>query len=311
VVNNHDLSLESLTMGSTDDDPVVSVLVTVHNRAHYVGETLASILKSSYRSFEIVVVDDCSTDDSLAVVRRAAECDTRIRVFANEKNLGDYGNRLRAASLARGRFLKYVDSDDLIYPHTLNVMVDSMLTHPTAALGLSHREPEAESPYPIFLSPREAWTKHFVGRGVLACGPTGAIFSREAFLQVGGFRPEWGVLSDIDLWLRLSARWPVVLLPPGLVWWRKHEGQEFRAGGAEWSYLTDGFRLAMESLQDAACPLTQEESSLAMNKARQHHARRLLALALRKRRPGLAWAAFRESRLSLFELFRGFLPYQR
>lgn len=286
------------------------MLVTVYNRQGFVGDTLASILHSVYQSFEVVVVDDCSKDNSLAIVNHFAAQDSRVRVFVNERNLGDYGNRMKAASLARGRFLKYVDSDDLIYPHTLTVMMDAMQANPEAALALAHREPEMESPYPVLLPPAAAWRQHFLGRGSLACGPTGAIMSREAFFEAGGFRAEWGVLSDIDLWLRMAARWPVALLPPGLIWWRKHAGQEFRGGGAAWQYLTDGYRLAKESLLDASCPLSSTERFMALRRAKQHHARRLLSLAVRSRSPSLALTAYLRSQLTIIELLKGVMPYQ-
>ena len=110
--------------------PCVSLLVTVFNRAGFLEQTLQSILASDFRNFEVVVVDDCSTDQSLKIAESIAREDSRIRLIQNEQNLGDYGNRAKAASLARGTYLKYVDSDDLIYPPTLQVMVDAMEKNP-------------------------------------------------------------------------------------------------------------------------------------------------------------------------------------
>ena len=213
--------------------PAVSVLITVFNREQFLAATLQSVLDSSYEDFEVIVVDDCSTDRSWEVSASFVAVDSRVRAVRNERNLGDYGNRMKAASLACGTYLKYVDSDDLIYPHTLNVMVDAMERNNSVALALSHSLPEDEEPYPWILTPTESFRKHFLGRGCFSCGPTGAIIRRSAFDKVGGFRKEWRVLSGIDFWLRLGARWPVALLPPGLVWWRRHEGQEFSSNGAE------------------------------------------------------------------------------
>ena len=197
--------------------PEVSILVTVYDRESYLEETLQSILHSTYSDFELLVVDDGSTDRSLEIAHQVAGNDDRIQVHINESTLGDYPNRLKAASLARGRYLKYVDSDDLIYPHSLAIMVESMERFPEAALGLSHSMPEDDSPYPWLLSPVQAYQKQFLGRGCLNCGPSGAIIRREAFQSVGGFRPEWAVISDKDMWYRLAAKWPTVLLPPGLI----------------------------------------------------------------------------------------------
>jgi glycosyltransferase involved in cell wall biosynthesis len=290
--------------------PMVSVLVTVFNREAYLEATLRSILVSTFNDIEIIVVDDCSQDRSIEVATAVGKNDSRIKIHVNEQNLGDYGNRMKAASLATGRYLKYVDSDDLIYSHSLQVMVDTIEQNNSIALALSHSLPEDEQPYPWVLSPNASYRKHFLGRGCLACGPSGAIIRRSAFEQVGGFRKEWGVVSDIDLWLQLAARWPVALLPPGLVWWRRHEGQEFCSRNASLIYLERGFDLAMQSLENAGCPLSIEECNNSKSRIRQHHARRLFSLATHGRSPGFAWKLFQKSGLTLRQLASGLSRYR-
>jgi glycosyltransferase involved in cell wall biosynthesis len=290
--------------------PLVSVLITVYNREAWLEQTLRSVLASSFVDFEVIVVDDCSRDHSVSIADRIAREDGRIRFVQNEANLGDYGNRMKAASLARGTFLKYVDSDDLIYPHTLQVMVDAMDRNGDAAIGLAHSMPEDEEPYPWKLTPLQAYRKHFLGRGCLSCGPTGAIIRKETFEAEMGFRKEWGVLSDTEFWLRLATKYPVVLLPPGLVWWRRHEGQEFTKDDAMEIYLRRGHELEMQALNAADCPLECDERLVAIVRRKQHYARRLLRLGIRQKRPGLATRLFRQSQLSFSDLARGLKRYQ-
>ena len=79
-------------------DPTVSVLVTLYNREAFIGAALTSILASTYEDFEVVVVDDASTDNSCELAKSIAATDSRVRVSRNEANLGDYGNRRRAAA---------------------------------------------------------------------------------------------------------------------------------------------------------------------------------------------------------------------
>jgi glycosyltransferase involved in cell wall biosynthesis len=289
--------------------PVVSVLVTVYNRAHYVAECLASILASSFGNFEVIVVDDASTDSSHTIALDFASRDSRIRPFRNDANLGDYGNRMKAATLARGRYIKYLDSDDVIYEHGLSVMVQAMEASPIAALGISHSAPEGARPYPLMMSPVETWKQEFLGVGALGAGPSGAIVRRDPFFEVGGFR-DWGVLSDTDLWYRMSARWPVVLLPPGLVWWRRHEDQEFSRGNAEIVYLEKGYQLTLDALASADSPLTAGETREARERASQHYARKLLSLAIRRARPADALRMMRRSQLSLGDVISGFAAYR-
>ena len=289
--------------------PAVSVLVTVHNREKYLSACIDSILASTWRDFEVVVVDDRSTDASVAIAERAAARDERVRVVSNEANFGDYPNRMRAASLARGTYIKYLDSDDLIYPHGLRVMVEAMEAHPDAALGLSHSRLQDENPYPWLLSPVEAWRKEFLGDGCMGCGPSGTIIRREKFFEAGGFHSR-GVLSDTEMWYRMSARWPLLLLPPGLVWWRRHEDQEFTKGDASYRYIEEGFKVAEDCLASFNSPLSSSETAIAIRRSRQHHARRLLALSLRKRRPGEGFRLWRKAGFSMGDVVRGLKPNQ-
>lgn len=298
-----------LVAASVTAAPLVSVLVTIYNREAYLSDCIESILASSWQGMEVVLVDDRSTDASLAIANRFANDDSRVRVSRNDSNLGDYPNRMRAAELARGRYIKYVDSDDIIYRHSLEIMVDAMEAHRDAALAVSHSLPEDECPYPWKLDPASAWRKEFLGDGCLGCGPTGAIIDRERFLQSGGFR-QWGVLSDTDLWYRMSARWPVLLLPPGLVWWRRHDQQQFTSDSAGTTYRERGFALTLEALSSADCPLPEAERKIALDRARQHHARRLISLALRRGQPRRAFRLMRESGLATADIFQGLSPYR-
>jgi glycosyltransferase involved in cell wall biosynthesis len=289
--------------------PTVSVLVTVYNREAYIAHCLESVLASTWQDFEVIVVDDNSADASAAIVEGYASRDSRLRLYRNPENLGDYGNRQRAARLASGRYLKYVDSDDLIYRHGLAIMVEAMDAYSEAALGLCYSRPEEIEPYPWKLTPEQAWRREFLGAGCMGCGPTGAIIRRERFFEVGGFR-NWGVLNDTDLWYRLSARWPLLLMPPGLTWWRRHARQESTIDDASTAYLERGFQLSLETLGAPDCPLSTAERDAAVARCRQHHARRLISLAVRKKRPRLAWRLLSSSKLGALGLMRGLKPYR-
>ncbi len=288
--------------------PRVSVLVTVYNREEYLATCLDSILASTWSDFEVIVADDASSDGSAAIADEYARSDQRVRVARNERNLGDYPNRAFTASLARGTYLKYVDSDDLIYPHSLAIMVEAMEASPDAGLGLSHSLPEDDEPYPWTLSPAQAWRKQFLGDGCMGCGPSGAIIRRDAFSAVGGFG-EWGVLTDTDLWFRMAARWPIVLLPPGLVWWRRHSGQEFNRDDSAFTYIDKGYELAAASLASSDNPLEPHETAAAMTRLKHQHARRLIGLASRGMSPRASLELARKAGLSAADILKGLRGY--
>jgi len=290
-------------------DPTVSVLVTVYNREPYLAESVESILNSTFQDFEVIIVDDRSSDDSVAIARAFAARDSRCKVYENPENLGDYPNRMKAASLASGRYIKYLDSDDIIYPYSLAIMVEAMERYPNAALGLVHSVSQAEAPYPSLRTPEQAYREQFLGRGCLNCGPSGAIIRRGLFEKVGGYDPSWGVIADIELWFRMAMRWPIVLLPPGLAWWRRHQAQEFTLSDADLVYLACGYQLARKVLSHSVCPLSDDDRNRATQRARQHFSRRLWSLALRQGRPGAALRIFRQSGLTVTELAQGLRGY--
>src|SRR5258706_13206257 len=103
--------------------PLVSVLMTAFNREKYIADAIESVLASSYENFELIIVDDASSDNTVAIASQFAEKDKRIRIYVNEKNVGDYPNRNKAAGYAQGKYINYVDADDKLYYYGLEVMV--------------------------------------------------------------------------------------------------------------------------------------------------------------------------------------------
>ncbi|MFM7864375.1 MAG: glycosyltransferase family 2 protein, partial [Planctomycetaceae bacterium] len=282
--------------------PTVSALVTVYNRANILAATVSSLLSCGYRDLEIVLVDDCSTDASWSLCQALAESSPQVRAFRNEKNLGDYANRNRAASLARGKYLKYLDADDLIYPHSLQVMVDALEKFPDAGLALSANVIDPELPYPEKLAPAEFFRRHFFGRSPIGVGPSAAIIRRDCFEAVGGFTGRQFV-GDTELWLKLAERWPVVLLPPALVWWRRHEGQQMSLEMKKPEVLNVRFQLELQTLKNTV-HIEQDRKGPAADRLRTNHARALLSYGLRKRRLLTTLRLIRSAGLNVAEVLK-------
>lgn len=286
---------------------LVSALVTIYNRAHILTETVTSLQRSTFTDSEIILVDDCSSDTSWELCQTLAASHPGIKAFRNETNLGDYGNRNRAASLASGKYIKYLDADDLIYRHSMQIMVDAMEQYPEAALALSANVIDPDRPYPELVEPPEFFKRHFFGRSPIGVGPSAAIIRRDCFNAVGGFSGRQFV-GDTELWLKLAERWPIILLPPALVWWRRHDGQQMSLEMKRPEVLNVRMQLEMDALNGTK-HLSVDEKTLASRRIRQNHARRILSMAVKSRRPGTAWKLFRDSGLSTSELLRGFLGY--
>ena len=284
--------------------PLVSVLMTVYNREKYIAQAIESVLASSYQNWELIIVDDQSKDRSVQIARTYAEKDARIKVYINEVNLGDYPNRNQAASYAKGKYLKYLDSDDLIYPHGLEVMVGAMEKFPEAGLGMHGIKREYLLPYPFCVSSENAFKQQFLGTGFFFTGPTGAIIRRDAFINVGGLS-NVRYTGDFDSWLKIAAKYHVVVFQPALIWWRQHEGQEYQLGQDPSKYLKSTTEISLQHINSPGSPLNTQDRLVAIYAMKQRHSRMFLSHLVRLR-VCYAMKYFRYSSLTIFDVFKGF-----
>jgi len=238
--------------------PLVSILMTAYNREKYIGEAIESVLASSYKNFELIIVDDCSKDSTVTIARHYESTDARVKVYVNEKNLGDYPNRNQAASLASGKYLKYVDSDDMIYPHGLEVMVSAMEDHSSVGLCICSQIIQHKTQFPILIPVNEALKIHFFENGFLNIGPTGVIIRKDVFDLLTGFTGK-RMVGDTELWLRIACHYPILISFPSLAFWRKHDGQEFFDGVRSGLYSEMNLKLLRELTASPDCTLTEEE----------------------------------------------------
>jgi len=258
--------------------PKVSILTTVYNRERYLTDCIESVLVSTYQDWELIIVDDQSSDNSVAIAQSYAAKDQRICVYVNEQNLGDYPNRNKAAAYAKAKYLKYLDADDMIYPHGLEIMVNTMEAHPDCALGISQKVAEDLKPYPFIMTPHETFQREFLQRGVLGLGPTGTIIKREAFEKVGRFTGT-RYIGDTELWYQLAMVYPVVKMVPGLTFWRQHEDQEITKGQDSYFYLENAFKHEILTIEHPELPLSRTEQDIALKITRCRFARQILRLA--------------------------------
>lgn len=271
------------------ETPQISVLVTSYNREDTLAASIESVLASRFGDFELLVVDNLSTDGSVEVARSYERLDRRIRVHVNEANLGQFGNRNRAADLARAPYLKYHDSDDVMYPHCLETLYGPLHAEPRAGFALSAGAFWAGGPCPMLSTPLLSYRREFLGIGMFSGGPACALFRSEVFRRLGGFADR-GAASDFLFWLSACRQVDVLLVPGDLFWYRMHPGQELQSPQAAKSYaLADGE--VWRALHAADCPLSGAE----LEKARRNWTWNLL----RRLRADLRGRHFANARLRL------------
>lgn len=195
-------------------DPYISIIIPVYNGAAFLKACLDAISGSSYSSFEIIAVDDCSTDDTAEICRRYG-----AKVLSTSKQSGPGAARNLAAESAHGDILFFVDADVVVQPETIGLVADRFEKRPEiSALFGSYDDDPAEK---NFLSQYKNLQHHFVHQNSSSEASTfwaglGAI-RRDVFLEYGGFDFEkFGapMIEDIDLGFRLKKAGRQILLDP-------------------------------------------------------------------------------------------------
>ncbi len=265
--------------------PLVTVVIPVRNYERYIGAAIDSVFAQTFTDWELVIVDDCSTDSTPAVIARYVDRG-RVRAIRNDTNLGQFPTHNRGAELARGRYLKFLHGDDVLYPQCLGTMVAAMDAYPEAGLGISH-DP---SPWvaPLLLSPMQAWRAHVGGQtGMFAEGPSATIYRTDVFHASGGFDARFSS-CDNEIMLRIAMQHPVLLLPPNLFWWRRHPEQVSERYLTSDACAVDSFIWIRELLADPRNPLTAEDRAAAERRRSRELFRMVLSRLRRGRiRPAL------------------------
>lgn len=204
----------------------LSVVLPVHNGLPYLGPAIESLLSQSFADFELLVIDDGSSDGSAALVDGYAGRNPRIRLLRQE-NRGLIATLNRGLELASTDLVARMDADDLALPERFAKQMAYMRSHPgTAVLGgslvvIDDDGRQVESvPYPVGV-------KEVAGRMAAGCAiahPT-VMMRRQVALAVGGYRAAYKHAEDYDLWLRILERADIDNLPDVLLRYRRHGGQ--------------------------------------------------------------------------------------
>jgi glycosyltransferase involved in cell wall biosynthesis len=220
----------------TGEAPLLSVCIPVYNGARYLEESLNSVLGQDFAAYELVVVDDRSTDDSVAVIARCK--DQRLRTYCNEQRLGLVGNWNRCLELSRGRYVTLFHQDDVMQPHNLKHKVEllechlkvSMVYSDVKIIGADGRVqmdhwPKSIAPNSdMVASGMDFFVKLISGYNLMCC--SSVVCRKECFVQLGTFDPRLSFTADWEMWLRIALYFDVAYLQEPLVHYRLHDSNE-------------------------------------------------------------------------------------
>ncbi len=208
-----------------NSSPRVTVVIPVYNRPQYVREAIESILRQTYSDFELLVIDDGSSDGTGEVVRSYAN--DRVRLVRHERNLGIPRTRNDGVRLARSEYVAFLDSDDVADPMRLERQVAFLDSHPDyAAVGAWVSWMNADGRPISRVKRKPVSSSEIAALRLLRSGvENSASMARTSILRDYWHNEAYDVASDYELWARIAARYKLSNLPEVLVCRRLHGGQ--------------------------------------------------------------------------------------
>lgn len=200
---------------------LISIVLPVYNGAKFLRESIDSVLAQTYTNWELLIVDDCSTDETPSIAQEYAQRDSRIRYYRNEQNLRLPRNLNKGFSLTRGDYLTWTSDDNRYRPEALEKMHDA-LAHSCAQFVYCSMDiiDEGDKLIETYIA-KPGSIKRLVGFNTVgAC----FLYTRKAYEAVGDYDHEMILVEDYDYWQRIAMRFETVTIAQVLYDYRRHSG---------------------------------------------------------------------------------------
>jgi glycosyltransferase involved in cell wall biosynthesis len=205
-------------------DPLFTVATVTYNSAKWIRQTIESVLSSTYTNFEYIISDDSSTDDTWDIIAQYSS--SKIQKFRNDSNLGEYKNRNLIIDKAKGKYILFVDGDDILYKNTLRNLSEYINSFPTAGMiwGLNPQK-FSDIVFPYLVSP--FLNLNLIYRTNLPIANIGLgeiLFKVSVLKKVGGFNTSYKI-ADTHIKKYLALTENVLFVSIGFMHWRHHPEQ--------------------------------------------------------------------------------------
>lgn len=239
--------------------PRVSVVMTVYNGERYLAEAIASVLGQTYADFELIIVDDGSTDGSARIIEEYAERDSRIQFIPLSQNEGKASACNYGIEAAGGHYIAAMDHDDICLPDRLRKQTNYLDAHPR--IGVIGGNIQVVDQDLKFRFESKLPLEHALIAWGLFFSPsipgTLAMARRDLLMAVGGYRSGHWTVEDTELWSRLIAETRFTNLPDILMLYRRHRGSTTIADKGLWRSAGVALRkLMLERLWGEAPEIT-------------------------------------------------------
>ncbi len=221
---------------SSDERPLVSVCIPTYNGGKYLASAMQSVLSQTLNDFELIIVDDCSTDKTELVVRSFNNAS--IRYIQNPQRLGLVGNWNRCIELAQGKYVCIFHQDDVMLPDNLKEKIAILEANPNVGMVHSNVQQIGEQDElisewwyfqpdpcePIIQTGSDYFKKLLMGVNIVCC--PSVIARRICYEHLGKFDTRLPFTADWEMWLRIVAQHDVAYLPEALIKYRRHADNE-------------------------------------------------------------------------------------
>ena len=216
----------------------ISVILPVYNGENFLAEAIESVLKQTFEDFELVISDNCSTDNTKEIIKSFR--DKRVKYFRNSSNLGMPRNWNKAVGYSQSEYIHVFAHDDIMLADNLAKKVEIFDKCPKA--GFLHcscyifdskgnliriDDPWPEERREYFISDGFSYFKKLFNYNII-WSPS-VLIRKEPFLKLGGFDPKITLAFDLEMWMRLSLFYDVAYLKTPLIGYRMHETNANRA----------------------------------------------------------------------------------
>jgi glycosyltransferase involved in cell wall biosynthesis len=206
-------------------NPFISIILPIYNAQYYLNDAIYSIINQTFINFELLAINDGSTDSSIIILNSFQ--DKRIRILNNNSNLGLIYSLNRGIHEAKGQYIARMDADDIAHPKRLEKQLNYLYQHPDTIVVGTNMELIDESGKSIGLRKYPEHHSDIVATLINHCpfSHPSVMFKKSAVLEVGGYREAFKACEDYDLWLRLRDKGQFANIQENLLQYRIHSGQ--------------------------------------------------------------------------------------
>ena len=190
--------------------PKISIILPSYNGAEYISKSIESVLMQDFNDFELIVIDDCSTDGTFEIAKNFALKDERVKVFSNEKNLKLPATLNKGFNMANGAYLTWISDDNLFKQGALSFMFNYLQDNPKVDLISCAMDKIIEGTGEF--QKKTDFDKTRTSAGFLAayCNVGGCfLFKKEVFQKIGGYDTSFFCGEDYDFWCKVALEFEI------------------------------------------------------------------------------------------------------